>query len=221
MLPRITRALVVFLTIPLLAAPNALAATPSESSAALPPGANGYHSALYNYEQMKTEKAATHSTASVTNGVNTPSSPWSCVGQGWIASKYSGLYVSTELGYHGSELGMLRARSSSVGPWELYQLCGNAHTGALALFADANATWVSTELGYSGILYGMLRARGTSIGPWEEYSGEGTVNLFYLYSNANFRWVSTEYGDSGNWWGMLRARSTEVGQWEEYFGTAF
>jgi hypothetical protein len=224
MIRRIIATLGVLTACALVGAPGAFAGesptAPPEASL-MPPGANGYHSAYYNYRQMMAEKQATHSAATVKNGVTTAGPSWSCGAQGWFASRYTGLYVSDELGYAGGEKGMLRARSSSVGPWELYQFCGNAQTGAAAIFADGNAAWVSTEVSYSGALYGMLRARSFSIGAWEEYSLAGVEGAFSIWSAANARWVSAEYGDSGNWWGMLRARSETIGAWESYAGTAF
>jgi hypothetical protein len=32
------------------------------------------------------------------------------------------LYVSAELGYGGSNTGMLRARANAIGPWEIFKL---------------------------------------------------------------------------------------------------
>jgi hypothetical protein len=32
----------------------------------------------------------------------------------------NGLYVSAEIGYTGSYYGMLRARATSIGPWEIF-----------------------------------------------------------------------------------------------------
>lgn len=85
----------------------------------------------------------------------------------------NGLYVSAELGYSGNLNGMLRARASSIGPWEQFSLFyggGDAH-GSYSLRA-ANGLWVSAEVGYatSDPLYGMLRARVDKIGPWERFS---------------------------------------------------
>jgi hypothetical protein len=180
-----------------LGAPGAFAGesptAPSEASL-VPAGSNGYHSAYYNYEQMMAEKQATHSSATVKNGVATAGSEWSCGAQGWIASRANGLYVSNEVGSPGEEKGMLRARATSVGPWEMFQFCGNAVTGAVAIFGDANVAWVSTELGDTGLKYAMLRARSFSIGAWEQYQLAGVAGAFSIWSAADHLWVSAELG---------------------------
>jgi hypothetical protein len=87
----------------------------------------------------------------------------------------NGLYVTAELGYTGTEngmqiYGMLRARATSVGPWEEFQTDNEA-------LKAANYLYVTAELGYTGTyngmaLAGMLRARATSIGPWEQFLGQ-------------------------------------------------
>ena len=38
----------------------------------------------------------------------------------FIQSDANNLYVSAELGYTGGNYGMLRARATSIGPWEQY-----------------------------------------------------------------------------------------------------
>jgi hypothetical protein len=224
MLRTITVTTAALLACALLSASPTLAAesptAPSEASL-LPPGSNGYHSAYYNYRQMMAEKAATGSNATVKNGVTTAGSEWSCGAQGWFASRANGLYVSNEVSAPGAEKDMLRARATSVGPWEMFQFCGNAVTGAVAIFADANVAWVSTELGYTGAAYAMLRARSFSIGAWEQYSLAGVEGAFSIWSAANHLWVSAELGYSGGWSGMLRARSETIGPWESFAGTAF
>jgi len=92
-----------------------------------------------------------------------------------LRSEANGLYVSAELGYTGTEngmqiYGMLRARATSVGPWEEFQTDNEA-------LKAANYLYVTAELGYTGTyngmaLNGMLRARATSIGPWEQFLGQ-------------------------------------------------
>jgi hypothetical protein len=217
MFSRISTLIGVFVATALLGAPSALAASPEQS----PPGSNGYHSAYYNYLQMTADKHATGSAATIKNGVTAASSAWSCGTQGWIASRASGLYISTEALSPGDEKGMLRARATSVGPWEMYQICGNAQTGAGAIWADGNAKWVTTEIGDQGLKYAMLRARSSSIGPWEEYQFAGVAGAFSIWSHANALWVSAELGYSGGWYGMIRARSGEIGAWESFAGPGF
>jgi hypothetical protein len=80
-----------------------------------------------------------------------------------IRSLRNGKWVSAELGYGGVRYGMLRARASSIGPWETFN-------GALGLRNTRNWKYVSAELGYGGGLYAMLRARASSYGPWEHFT---------------------------------------------------
>jgi hypothetical protein len=83
-----------------------------------------------------------------------------------IRSKANFRWVSAELGYGGGRYGMLRARATSIGPWETF----NAGYGLRNI---TNWRWVTAELGYGGGLYGMLRARGDHYGPWEHFSNSG------------------------------------------------
>jgi hypothetical protein len=121
-------------------------------------------------------------------------------------------YVSAELGYTGSDYGMLRARATSIGPWERFEICyASASNFNFSLRSLANGRWVSAELGYTGSRYAMLRARAGSIGPWERFNAGNE-----LQSNANHRWVSTELGYTGSLYGMLRARAGSIGPWENW-----
>jgi hypothetical protein len=68
---------------------------------------------------------------------------------------------------------MLRARSTSIGPWEEYLM--NGTEWGFDIIALANGRYVSAE-DYSGgnpsePFWSMLRARGTSVGDWELYEG--------------------------------------------------
>lgn len=124
----------------------------------------------------------------------------------------NGLYVSAEIGYTGSYYGMLRARASTVGPWEKFQKCW-LDVNHFALYSEANGLYVRADLGYATTdpLYGMLRASINSIGgPYETFfddSGDAIV----AYNN---RWVSAELSYPGSERGMLRARATSIGPWE-------
>lgn len=91
-----------------------------------------------------------------------------------IRSNANGLFVSAELGYATTNplYGMLRARSSSIGPWETFKRGDYfANNTVSHVFTAANGSYVTTELGYTGSEYAMLRARPnqTSIGPWEKF----------------------------------------------------
>jgi hypothetical protein len=83
-----------------------------------------------------------------------------------IRSRANGKWVSAELQYTGALYGMLRARASSIGPWETFN-------GGLGLRNKANWKFVSAELQYTGLRYGMLRARADRYGPWEQFRNPG------------------------------------------------
>ena len=198
-----------------LTAPGALAATQPE-----PAGTNGYHSAYANLlAKQAANRAAGISAAtrsSISPAVNEPNE---CGAPGWIASAYNGLYVSNELGYGGNRHAMLRARSTSVGPWELWAFCYFPNTGTISIFSSANKFWVSNELADTGQQYGMMRARSETVGAWERFQVYGlTMGQVAIRSNSNSKWVSAEFGDPEPETGMLRARSDEIGAWEK-FGT--
>ena len=83
-----------------------------------------------------------------------------------IRSLANGKWVAAELQYTGALYGMLRARASSIGPWETFN-------GGSGLRNKANWKFVSAELQYTGIRYGMLRARADRYGPWEQFRNPG------------------------------------------------
>jgi hypothetical protein len=83
-----------------------------------------------------------------------------------IRSLANGKWVAAELQYTGALYGMLRARASSIGPWETFN-------GGSGLRNKANWKFVSAELQYMGIRYGMLRARADRYGPWEQFRNPG------------------------------------------------
>jgi hypothetical protein len=142
--------------------------------------------------------------------------PLECGAQGYIWSKFNGLYVSTEVGYPAGEKGLLRARSATVGPWELYQICAPKASGEPRyLWSDGAAKWVTAEDGSTGEWYGAMRARSNSIGAWEEY---GFIGHTFI-NGSNGRWVAGEFGYpyGTRFYGMLRDRSEGVGPWEEWY----
>ncbi len=181
-----------------------------------PPGANGYKSA---YQNLLNQQAANRAAgkAVTANTVTAANEPDECGAAGYIKSTYNGLYVSAEFGYTGNNYAMLRARSSTVGSWELFHFCWFPRTGTYSIISNVNKLWTSAELGYGGNQYGMLRARSGTVGPWERYRVWGLTNGYYaIESTANGRAVSAEFGYSGGEYGMLRARAEEFGPWERY-----
>jgi hypothetical protein len=93
----------------------------------------------------------------------------SCTPDFRIKNLANGQYVSVELGYTGAEYAMLRARATSVGPWERF-IIQFVQYPEFKMVANANTLYVSAELGYSGSWYGMLRARASTAGPWEKWT---------------------------------------------------
>jgi hypothetical protein len=140
--------------------------------------------------------------------------PAAICGSVYILANANGRYVSAELGYTGSNYGMLRARATAVGSWETYTDC---YDGTYDTFRAANGRYVSAELGYTGSNYGMLRARATAVGPWERFVLGFASDGSYVIVAANGRYVSTELGYTGSNYAMLRARATAIGPWEVYF----
>lgn len=102
-----------------------------------------------------------------------------------IQSKYNSKYVSAELGMYQAPL---RARATTVGPWEKFTLYPNSD-GTCSLKSNANGLYVTAEL---GIMLAPLHARAKSIGSWEKYSiypnSDGTWSL----QAANNLWVSAD-----------------------------
>ena len=84
--------------------------------------------------------------------------------QEWVLASSGGI-VSVELEYAGYKQGMLRARSSSIGPWEKLRIC--RHENFQTIFSVAAQRYVSVELDYDGADKGMLRARTDKAGAWE------------------------------------------------------
>jgi hypothetical protein len=144
-----------------------------------------------------------------------------CVDEEDMVSYANGLAISAELGYAGGDYGMLRARASAIGPWEmfgLWPLDPSNYTNTWAIQSWDTGLWVSTELGDSGSKYAMLRARANAIGPWEQYSlYELGGSLYAIQSRANGLFVSAELGYGGSYYGMLRARASAVGPWEQFY----
>jgi len=126
-------------------------------------------------------------------------------------------FVSAEYGWDGHGGGMLRARSETLGPWEVFGLC--PYDGYWLIHSPEKDLFVATEKDYSGNDKGMLRARTLpeAIGTWEQYtidvlqSGDYTIK-----ARANGNYVTVERQWTGDRFGMLRARSSSVGPWEKF-----
>ena len=137
----------------------------------------------------------------------------------WIQSARNGLAASAERNYKAPENGLLRARSSTVDLWELYDIYVIDASGTVALNSHANGLYVAAELNYPGDAKGVLRARSSTVASWERfwlYYNDDT-GRFALESTANWRFVSMEFNYKGSLQYALRARSEAVaGSWEEF-----
>jgi hypothetical protein len=141
----------------------------------------------------------------------------------YINSYQNGLYVSAELGWGGDQYGLLRARATQVGPWELFEECWYVDTSGRYVYtlrSEASGKYVSTEYDfgnneYGDSLYMVLRARADSPGTWEHYFIGVPANWeMDLQSVKINRYVSAEVLYQGAYVGVLRARATQVGPWE-------
>jgi hypothetical protein len=139
----------------------------------------------------------------------------------------NGPFVSAEVGYTGEDNGMLRARSVSVGPWELFKVCPTVD-GFYTIKSEYNNLLVSAEFGYTGPRFGMLRARTpeNQAGPWEKFAvstDHAYPTLVNIESPSSPQlmgstMVSAEFGYTGKDNGMLRVRGQTLipGDWERF-----
>jgi hypothetical protein len=94
-------------------------------------------------------------------------------------SAANGLFVSAEYGYPNALSSELRARASTIGPWETFRFAYDTNYGSDWIFIRSqdgtHNNYVSAEMGYTGPSYAMLRARKTGLGPsdllgdWERF----------------------------------------------------
>ena len=133
-----------------------------------------------------------------------------------LRSVANGKFVSAEIGYTGPTNGVLRARASVPGAWELFR-CVAVGTNQWAIRSVANGRYVSAELGYPGVLTGVLRARAISVGAWETFTFvAGSACSCVGLAVAAGKFVSAELADPGALSGVLRARAVAVGPWESF-----
>jgi hypothetical protein len=70
----------------------------------------------------------------------------------YIYNEANGRYVSAEFGRTGGDHGMLRARATSVGPWEKFRVeRWGPNPNMYTIRSLRNGRYVSTELGYGGV----------------------------------------------------------------------
>jgi hypothetical protein len=135
-----------------------------------------------------------------------------------LRSADTGRYVTAELDDTGNLHGVLRARSSAVGPWEQFR-CVAIGANQWAIESRSNNKYVASELHDASPLYASLRARSSGIGAWETMTitpVTSCASCFALESSANGHYVSAELRYSGSRYGLLRARSRAVGPYETF-----
>ena len=154
-----------------------------------------------------------------------PADTFTCYDQQSLAANANSDYVSAELGYTGADYAMLRARATTVGPWEKFDFCYDSTQGWWAISSDANGRYVTAQFGYAGASFGELTASSTGIGPDQKWllscvsAGPFGPQIFFVVIQAqtNLNYVSAELGYTGADYAMLRARATTAGPWEEYY----
>ena len=98
------------------------------------------------------------------NAANPSSSYWALI------SAQNRKFVTAELGndYQNTPLaGVLRARASTVGAWEKFDLAIAPDFAHIALRTRSKHKFVSIEYGDTDLLHAMLRARNATVGVWE------------------------------------------------------
>jgi hypothetical protein len=135
-----------------------------------------------------------------------------------IKSVAANRYVSAELDYAGDGWAMLRARATTIGAWEAFDLCEAGNQSRL--WSEAAQRYVSMEFDYGGNGWAMLRARSATHDAWEHFSIEsvdGCADCKAIRSTFTGRLVSAELEYQGGDYGMLRARTTGApGAWEKF-----
>jgi hypothetical protein len=128
--------------------------------------------------------------------------------------------VTVETTWAGADYAKLRARKTSVGTNEKFQLCWYTSDGYYTLKSLANSRFVTAETGYGGDWKGVLRASSTTVGTKQKFRITGTVggsaNFSKMESVANGRYVSCEATWGGDIKGILRARNVSGGTYERF-----
>jgi hypothetical protein len=140
---------------------------------------------------------------------------WAGCGTVSIVNAYTGLAVSAELGDVGIFNGMLRARATSVGPWEKFTMCMDDNH-VFTLKSQANNLYVSTEEDYEGGYQYLLRARAAVVGGWELFVMYGVGGDTVEFTGSPGYWVTSELGYSGSDQYLLRANRKSLGGWETW-----
>jgi len=136
-----------------------------------------------------------------------------------IQSTWTLRFVSVELGETGFRYAMLRARASTVGPWEKFTSCYNESGNYYTFRSDANGKYVVVQ-SLSGDYAWMLTAtvdQGTaSSTQFRQVNPSSDTPSLLSLRNDNYVATELGYPESSADFGLLRARSTSIGPWEQF-----
>lgn len=147
-------------------------------------------------------------------------SPFECYDDVYFSNNGARQFVSEEQGYTGQDHYILRARSTTIGPWEKWNWCFDPSTGLWSLQSHSTLLWTSMEKGQTGFRTNMLRARASEVGPWERYVVYcvGNTANFAIQSEANGFFVTSQTGFAGGYKWLLTATSdTYEGANQEFY----
>ncbi|HEV2371796.1 MAG TPA: CHAP domain-containing protein [Streptosporangiaceae bacterium] len=119
-------------------------------------------------------------------------------------------YVSAEEGWTGNSYGILRARATSIGPWEKFQV----NSRFIAGYDDYPAAWKNPARDSFANLWGFNR-ECVSFAAWKIYENSGGKQV-PTGENVPSDWatysidVNDNYGDAGNWAAYARSAGVPV-----------
>jgi hypothetical protein len=146
----------------------------------------------------------------------TPHSTFNCQ----LQSRSNRKYVTAELADPGALKGLLRARSSGVGTWQMFQ-CVAIGSDQWALKSRVNHKYVTTQIDYPGALKGVLRAGASKVGASERFTFRSVLSCScYALKAVNSRFATTDPSSSNATRGLLRAHGTTIGSRQEFDITA-
>jgi hypothetical protein len=143
-----------------------------------------------------------------------PAAAASCMNVSFV-NDATGLAVSAELGYAQTDAfyGELRARATSIGPWERFRECIDANN-VFTLQSLANNEYVSVEVNYEGKYQYMLRARASVVGNWEKFV-KYDMGEYFVFTGQGYLVTSDQSYTGSEKYMMLANRKTE-GSWEHW-----
>lgn len=140
--------------------------------------------------------------------------------EGGLLSEYNDRYVSTETGYSGSKKNIMRARATTVGDTELYDICVTLVNREVEVTfrSQASGLYATVDGSSSGYFSSALRATASRVGPAETFQAllDPAAKNFQLRSRLNNRYVTNFKRLPGADSMILRAISTTIGAPENF-----